>query len=291
MCVLHAKFRQGDSGSPPDDVIRLYYTTDHLGSIREMVDGDGVLHARYDYDPYGNRTKLDGDLDADFGFTGHYTHEASGIVLAPYRGYDPGTAKWLSRDPIGENGGINLYGYVGNGPMRNVDPYGLDPSDTTASLYNGADRAFYDLANGSHFKAAAEKSSCKVTVEFSKSGWEQVYNERMNHYGDQTTLMLFDHGTPGEQSMRHKSIYNEEDKIFDTLLKGRNIKHLWLFGCNLAAGSGSAWLQRLANKYDVTVHASTAEWNYGKKLMGEIVTAPGGTPWTYAPGYRVYSPK
>ena len=108
---------------------RLSYTTDHLGSIREMVDGTGVVRARYDYDPYGNRTKVSGTLDSDFGYTGHYTHEASGIVLAPYRGYDPTTGRWLSRDPIEEEGGINLYGYVGNGPTQGTDPSGLIGED------------------------------------------------------------------------------------------------------------------------------------------------------------------
>jgi RHS repeat-associated protein len=111
---------------PSRDLTRLYYTKDHLGSIRELVDGTGTVRARYDYAPYGERTKLSGDLEADFGYTGHYTHAGSGLVLAPYRGYDPGTARWLSRDPIGEEGGINLYGYVRSNPTELVDPTGLD---------------------------------------------------------------------------------------------------------------------------------------------------------------------
>lgn len=39
--------------------------------------------------------------------------------------YNPNTGSWLSRDPIGEAGGENLYGFVGNEPVRTFDLYGL----------------------------------------------------------------------------------------------------------------------------------------------------------------------
>lgn len=42
-----------------------YYTRDHLGSIGEIVDSSGTLRARYDYDAWGNRTKISGDLRKD----------------------------------------------------------------------------------------------------------------------------------------------------------------------------------------------------------------------------------
>src|SRR6266516_3028270 len=48
-----------------------YYTKDHLGSIREMTDGNGVVHARYDYDPRGRLTKVQGDSDSDFTYAGY----------------------------------------------------------------------------------------------------------------------------------------------------------------------------------------------------------------------------
>jgi len=105
-----------------------FRTTDHLGSVREMTDSTGGVRARYDYDPYGRMTKVSGDLEADFGFTGHYRHQASGLNLTLFRAYDSEEGRWLSRDPIGEEGGINLYGYVANNPVRWVDPFGLNPA-------------------------------------------------------------------------------------------------------------------------------------------------------------------
>lgn len=105
--------------------INYYFTMDHLGSIREMTDSSGAVQARYDYDPYGRRTKTSGDLDADFGFTGHYYHASSGLNLTLYRLYDANMGRWLSRDPIAEQDGLNLYGYVKGNPGNFIDPLGL----------------------------------------------------------------------------------------------------------------------------------------------------------------------
>jgi RHS repeat-associated protein len=103
-----------------------FYTRDHLGSIREMTDMAGTLHARYSYDPYGTRTKVSGDLDATPGFTGLYTHAPSGLQMAVFRAYDSATGRWLNRDPIREGGGINLYAYGTNNPLNGTDLSGLD---------------------------------------------------------------------------------------------------------------------------------------------------------------------
>ena len=102
-----------------------FYTQDHLGSTREVVDGSGAVRARYDYSPYGAVTKLSGDVDADFLYTGHYRHAATTLHLTLFRAYDSELGRWLSRDPIEEDGGINLYGYVANNPLAFVDPLGL----------------------------------------------------------------------------------------------------------------------------------------------------------------------
>ena len=124
-----------------------FFTTDHLGSIREMIDGSGTIHARYDYDPYGRITKVSGDLDADFGFTGFYRHQASGLNLTLYRAYDANLGRWPSRDPIGERGGINLYGYVANNPVNAIDSLGLEPRVTFTGGHSVSAHSVIELEN------------------------------------------------------------------------------------------------------------------------------------------------
>src|SRR5690606_28708327 len=47
------------------------------------------------------------------------------LYLATYRAYDAWAMRWLNRDPIEEEGGLNLYGYVEGNPLSHVDPTGL----------------------------------------------------------------------------------------------------------------------------------------------------------------------
>jgi RHS repeat-associated protein len=102
----------------------LYYVTDHLNSVRQLVDAAGHVRAQYEYDPYGNRTKISGDLESDVQYAGYFQHTASGLEFALFRAYDPLHGRWLNRDPIMEAGGLNIYAYVGGNPVRYTDPTG-----------------------------------------------------------------------------------------------------------------------------------------------------------------------
>jgi RHS repeat-associated protein len=102
-----------------------FYQRDHLGSVRSVLNGAGAIVASYDYDLWGKRSKVSGSFDADFGFTGHFEHGKSGLVLTWFRAYEPGLGRWVSRDPLEEIGGFNLYAYVSNGPTVFFDPFGL----------------------------------------------------------------------------------------------------------------------------------------------------------------------
>jgi len=110
----------------------LYYARDHLGNLRELTDNSNVVRARYEYDPYGRRTKVSGNLEADWGFTGHYYHAPSGLHLAWFRAYDANLGRWISRDPIAEGGGLNVYAYANHDPVNYVDPDGRAPHTAVA---------------------------------------------------------------------------------------------------------------------------------------------------------------
>ena len=97
------------------------YTTDHLGSVRELVGSTGSLGAQYAYGCFGDITKLMGSADADYLYAGLQT--LNGELYATNR--ELSSHGWLSRDPSEEHGGLNLYSYVSNTPINAVDPFGL----------------------------------------------------------------------------------------------------------------------------------------------------------------------
>jgi RHS repeat-associated protein len=104
-----------------------YYHADAAGNITAMADASGNVVARYLYDPFGNLLGKWGALaDANrYRFSSKEVHPNSGLYYYGFRFYEPNLQRWLNRDPIGERGGINLYGFVGNSPVNYVDPYGL----------------------------------------------------------------------------------------------------------------------------------------------------------------------
>jgi RHS repeat-associated protein len=72
-----------------------------------------------------------------FGFGaqwGYYTDSETNLVLLTNRYYDPARGRFLTRDPAGYGGGINLYGYVGNGPLSAIDPSGPGGQDEGEKL-------------------------------------------------------------------------------------------------------------------------------------------------------------
>lgn len=103
-----------------------YYAHDHSKNVTDLLDATGKIVAHYDYDPYGNVTAT-GELANlnPIQYSSEVYDPELGLVIYNYRHYNPLDGRWLTRDPIEEKGGINLYGFVGNNPLLWVDALGL----------------------------------------------------------------------------------------------------------------------------------------------------------------------
>jgi RHS repeat-associated protein len=103
------------------------YQADGNGNITFMLNSSQTMVASYRYDSFGNKFSSSGSLAAvnTYRFSSKEIHVNSGMYYYGYRFYDPSLQRWLNRDPIEENGGVNLYGYVENEPVHHVDPLGL----------------------------------------------------------------------------------------------------------------------------------------------------------------------
>ena len=111
----------------------LYPVFDGNGNITRIIDSSSNVVCSYGYDPFGNFENPTGN-DADssgyaaeqpFGFSTKYLDVESGLYYYGYRWYDPKTGRWISRDPIEENGGFNLYEFVSNNVVNRHDHFGL----------------------------------------------------------------------------------------------------------------------------------------------------------------------
>ncbi|MEI6674656.1 MAG: RHS repeat-associated core domain-containing protein [Verrucomicrobiota bacterium] len=104
-----------------------YPTFDGNGNVSEYLDSSGVRQAHYEYDPFGNIIASGGDKAGDFShrFSTKPLDLETGLYYYGYRYFDPLTGRWMSKDPIGERGGKNLYGFVGNDGQNHTDMFGL----------------------------------------------------------------------------------------------------------------------------------------------------------------------
>ena len=109
-----------------------YLHGDGLSSTQLVTDDTGAQAARIVYGAWGEQLSVNdsvpGGLDVRFvGGLGVRNDSASGLIYMRHRWYDASLGRFLSRDPIGLDGGHNLYEYGASSPNNSVDPDGLNP--------------------------------------------------------------------------------------------------------------------------------------------------------------------
>ena len=112
----------------------LYYLlTDHLGSTALTLDSSGTRQTELRYYPFGAARYNANNQVTTYRFTGQRWDSGTALYFYQSRWYDPVIGRFLAADtivPQPENPqSLNRYSYVGNRPLRFVDPSGFDPID------------------------------------------------------------------------------------------------------------------------------------------------------------------
>jgi RHS repeat-associated protein len=103
-----------------------FYHYDGLGSTVAITNSNGDVVNTYCYSPEG-LVGVQETIPNPFQYVGRFgvMAEGNGLYFMRARYYDPEVGRFINKDPIGYAGGDNLYAYVGNNAVNNVDPSGL----------------------------------------------------------------------------------------------------------------------------------------------------------------------
>ena len=117
----------------------LYYTHDALKNTTALFGIKAGRRALYEYGPYGNVLKMEGNAAEinPFRFSSEYADDELGLVYYNYRYYNPQDGRWISRDPVDEQSGWNLYIFVKNNTCLYSDTLGLSEDAETECCKDG----------------------------------------------------------------------------------------------------------------------------------------------------------
>lgn len=132
-------------GTTLDEIIARYrpnegtawYLTDHLGSVRDIVDGAGQRIDHIDYDSFGVILAETNPAAGDrFKFTGREWNAELGLYYYRARMYTPATGRFMIEDRLGLVAqDTNLYRYVFNRPTTLTDPHGMSSTTGGAVIW------------------------------------------------------------------------------------------------------------------------------------------------------------
>lgn len=150
-----------------------YVAHDLLKSVSALFDSSGIRQAKFEYTPYGETLGSEGTETATmpFLYSCEYHDEDLGLIYYNYRHYNPQAGRWISRDPIGEEGGENLYCFVKNQVIWSTDIIGL------RQLYDSKKEAIF-AAKDIVLKAMMEKYNKLKEyglIENSSNSWSKVW--------------------------------------------------------------------------------------------------------------------
>jgi len=203
------------------DGAMFWFITDSLSTVRDVVRGtDGAVMASYEFAEYGQRiSSSESGVNSQKTWVGGLSVQDevadTGLMMMGHRFYDPGLmGRFLSRDPIGFSGGLNLFEYSRSSPINFTDSTGLQEDSQMQSDYH--DNLFKEMLGGTFSwdnakKWAWSQVEAVATIDIRGQVVDQAWNYISDAVGWNSTA------TPGPTSIGPASS-GEEDTDWSLLL-------------------------------------------------------------------------
>jgi len=202
-----------------------YFVADGNKNIVALKDATGVTTDDYTYTPFGAVT-ASGATENPFRFSSEYYDVETGLVYYNYRYYSPVLGRWIKRDSIEEEGGVNLYNMAGNDTISKVDQNGLYICERKADQFvdtiahpGGGDagamtrflikKVTWSTESVSLWSRQYKffcSASCSIYVEYPKSITKQEYQNMRAH--EETHVSIYN--TYVGQGIGEVLTYNEK---------------------------------------------------------------------------------
>ena len=277
------------------------YGWDLTGNVTEIFGKAGYLRTAYTYTPYGEVT-AEGDVTQPIQWSSEYSDDELGLVYYNYRHYNPHDGRWISRDPIMEQGGWNLYAFVENLPVWVIDhcglevkeesrPFAMRPNpDSNLGYTVIKDASFMDKDLEIEYDYKKEKNKCRVFVKNIKEPilvileyWPSE-DEKIVGYSKKGVLAIIGH------EKRRLQVYQKADETYIKLVIN-NVKILYAEDESREKAekklnnyiqkyydSAKDCLLRYAREQQKLITPEANEWNLiREKLNNEVI----GIKWTH----------
>lgn len=136
---------------------------DANGNVGQLIAKTGsIMAANYTYDPFGKIIASTGTYanNNPFRFSTKYWDEETGLVYYTFRDYSTELGRWIGKDPVEEEGGLNLYVFVTNNGINKHDLFGLWGEwlhrDITYQAYRLVTPEYDDLNGGKIWEAVLQ---------------------------------------------------------------------------------------------------------------------------------------
>jgi len=223
-----------------------YYLKDHLGSVHALANEAGQIVEQYAYDAWGNVLSIkDGSgnsiTESTVGnrilWQGREYSWKTGLYYFRARWYDPVTGRWLSKDPIGLSGGVNLYAYCHNDPINYNDPLGLDENQNGDDKDIGVPVPGRRNPPGNWPEIGGKWKWDKESGRYRKGGRYRHWHEDDRHTGHWDE--------ENKDGTGHENVYPDNpsflsDEEVEALIYG-SFAAAALMTINHQCGGGSAW--------------------------------------------------